>query len=112
MFPQPAGIDQPRGLNLGALFGTEQALLKDPKRELAVQQSGIPFTIVRAGKIKSQPGSMMQLEISQNDQASGDIRYQICICALVAVVTVHDVCSIICVDCIIVFKCLCHYTSS
>lgn len=68
-----AEIDQPRGLNLGALFGTEQALLKDPKRELAVQQSGIPFTIVRAGKIKSQPGSMMQLEISQNDQASGDI---------------------------------------
>ncbi len=49
-------------------------MLKDPKRELAVQQSGIPFTIVRAGKIQNQPGSNMQLNISQDDQISGEIR--------------------------------------
>jgi len=68
------GINQSQGINFGALFGTEQALLKDPKRELAVQQSGIPFTIVRAGKIQNQPGSNMQLNISQDDQTSGEIR--------------------------------------
>ncbi|KAL0037538.1 hypothetical protein WJX77_001459 [Trebouxia sp. C0004] len=38
-----------------------------------VQQSGIPFTIVRAGKIQNQPGSNMQLNISQDDQTSGVI---------------------------------------
>ncbi|DBA83648.1 TPA: hypothetical protein ACH3X1_006207 [Trebouxia sp. C0004] len=70
--PSP-GINQSQGINFGALFGTEQALLKDPKRELAVQQSGIPFTIVRAGKIQNQPGSNMQLNISQDDQTSGVI---------------------------------------
>lgn len=69
-----AGINQSQGINFGALFGSEQALLKDPKRELAVQQSGIPFTIVRAGKIQNQPGANMQLNISQNDQISGEIR--------------------------------------
>ena len=69
-----AGINQSQGINFGALFGTEQALLKDPKREVAVQQSGIPFTIVRAGKIQNQPGSNMQLSISQDDQMSGEIR--------------------------------------
>ena len=69
-----SGITQSQGISLGALFGTEQALLKDPKREQAVQQSGIPFTIVRAGKIKNQPGSNMQLVLSQDEQTAGDIR--------------------------------------
>lgn len=68
-----SGINQSQGINFGAFFGTEQALLKDPKREVAVQQSGIPFTIVRAGKIQNQPGSNMQLSISQDDQMSGEI---------------------------------------
>ncbi|DBA71979.1 TPA: hypothetical protein ACH3X2_010724 [Trebouxia sp. C0005] len=72
-FAGDVGINQSRGINFGALFGTEQALLKDPKRELAVQQSGIPFTIVRAGKIQNRPGSNMQLSISQDDQISGEI---------------------------------------
>lgn len=68
-----AGITQSQGISLGVLFGTEQALLKDPKREQAVQQSGIPFTIVRAGKIKNQPGSNMQLVLSQDEQTMGEI---------------------------------------
>ena len=70
-----AGINQPQALNLGSLFGTEQGLLRDSKREQAVKESGVPYTIVRAGKIKNRPGADMQLEISQQDQQmSGDIR--------------------------------------
>ena len=70
-----AGINQPQALILGSLFGTEQGVLRDPKREQAIKESGVPYTIVRAGKIKNLPGASMQLEISQHDQqASGDIR--------------------------------------
>ena len=61
-------------MNFGALFGTEQGLLRDPKREETVQQSGIPFTIVRVGKIQNQPGANMNLQLSQTDQGTGDIR--------------------------------------
>ena len=71
-----AGINQPQALNLGSLFGTEQGRLRDPKREQAIKQSGVPYTIVRVGKIKNLPGANMQLEISQHEeQMSGDIRY-------------------------------------
>ncbi|KAL3130761.1 hypothetical protein ABBQ38_000106 [Trebouxia sp. C0009 RCD-2024] len=69
-----AGINQPQALNLGSLFRTEQGVLRDPKREQVIKESGIPYTIVRAGKIKNLPGASMNLEISQHDQqASGDI---------------------------------------
>lgn len=54
------------------LFGGEQAILRDPKREVAVQQSGIPFTVVRSGRIKDVPGSQSQLDISQVTQGSQD----------------------------------------
>lgn len=75
LLPAGAGINQPRALDLGSLFGTEQGMLRDPKREQAIMQSGVPYTIVRAGKIKNLPGANMQLEISQHeDQTSGDIR--------------------------------------
>lgn len=68
-----AAVKQPQTVNFGALFGTEQGLLRDPKREETVQQSGIPFTIVRVGKIQNQPGANMTLQLSQTDQSSGDI---------------------------------------
>lgn len=50
-------------------------MLRDPKREQAIKQNGVPYTIVRAGNIKNLPGANMQLEISQHEeQMSGDIR--------------------------------------
>ena len=67
-----AGANQAGGLSLPALFGGEQAVLRDPKRESAVQQSGIPFTVVRSGRIKDIPGSRSQLNISQDAQGSQD----------------------------------------
>lgn len=70
-----AGINQPQALNLGLVFGTEQGMLRDPKREQAIKESGIPYTIVRAGKIKDLPGANMQLDVSQHDEhKAGDIR--------------------------------------
>ena len=69
-----AGIDQPQVVNFGALFGTEQGMLKDPKREEAVQKCGVPFTIVRVGKIKNQPGADSNLHLTQSGEANGEIR--------------------------------------
>ena len=68
-------MNQRQALDLGSLFGTEQGLLRDPKREQEVSHSGIPYTIVRAGKIKNLPGANMQLDVSQHDgQTAGEIR--------------------------------------
>lgn len=67
------GVTQRTGLSLPALWG-EEAVLRDTKREDAVQQCGMPCTIVRTGRIKDIPGRKAKLEIRQDAQAALDVR--------------------------------------
>jgi len=40
---------------LGGLLGGEEAVLRDPARERAAAQAGIPYTLVRTGPLRSIP---------------------------------------------------------
>ncbi|KAK9815437.1 hypothetical protein WJX72_003655 [[Myrmecia] bisecta] len=68
------GALQPAGFSIGNFINAEQAVLRDPQREQAVQQSGVPYTIVRAGRIRNTPGGNVQLQFTQDDATvQGDI---------------------------------------
>eukprot|EP00803_Ostreobium_quekettii_P001985 evm.model.scf_256EXC.4 EVM.evm.TU.scf_256EXC.4 scf_256EXC:22702-25631(-) len=41
--------------DFGSLIGSEEAVLSDPGREVAVQNCGVPYTIVRAESLKDMP---------------------------------------------------------
>ena len=45
------GAEARGGFSLGDLLGGEGAALRDPKREAALAEGGVPYTLVRAGAI-------------------------------------------------------------
>jgi hypothetical protein len=62
------------GLSLGFLLGSEDAVLKDARREAVAASSGLPFTVVRVGAIQDVPGGSSDLSLQSDAPPTGKIR--------------------------------------
>jgi hypothetical protein len=70
LLPHHTGTSSGGGFDLSGLFGGEDAALKDAAREAAVAQSGLAYTIIRAGKILNVPGGSSKLRLSPCSSSS------------------------------------------
>lgn len=61
------------GLSLGFLLGSEDAVLKDARREAVAASSGLPFTVVRVGAIQDVPGGSSDLSLQSDAPPTGKI---------------------------------------
>lgn len=62
------------GLSLGFLTGSEDAVLKDARREALVAAAGLPYTVVRVGAVQDVPGGDSTIRLIPDGTPQGKIR--------------------------------------
>jgi len=61
------------GLSLGFLTGSEDAVLKDARREALVAAAGLPYTVVRVGAVQDVPGGDSTIRLIPDGTPQGKI---------------------------------------
>ncbi|GMH43305.1 hypothetical protein BSKO_11227 [Bryopsis sp. KO-2023] len=64
------GVGQQKGFDFGSMFG-EGATLADPKREEQIENCGVPYTILRCGKLSDSPGGISDLKLASSNGTQG-----------------------------------------